>query len=318
MRWMLRLAIGVAVLWALAWVAGAHLTKTRAEAWFAEQQAKGLVAEHGGISVAGFATRFDLTIQAPHLAETGFDWQAPYAKIYAMAWKPWHVIAALPGGQELTVAGQRLTLDTPMIQASLRMEPRSGLPPREAVVEWDKLSVTSERGWAVSTGRVLGAAEATPDQALRLWAQADQVTLPQGSDMGGLGPVIESFRFDARLPLAAPLEWDGDAAIEGVEVRTLDLTWGTLDLEGSGTLSADPQGQAEGEIALKIRGWRALPDLAIDLGLILPGMRGGLMGAFEGLAKAGTDPEELVLPLRFAGGVVSLGPIPLGPAPYLQ
>ena len=42
------------------------------------------------------------------------------------------------------------------------------------------------------------------------------------------------------------------------------------------------------------------------------------MGAFEGLAKAGSDPEQLVLPLRFAGGVASLGPIPLGPAPYLQ
>lgn len=317
MKWMFRLGITVAVIWAAAWFLGAHLIRDAAGRWFAEQEARGLVAEHGGIAVQGFATRFDLVVTSPHLADTGFDWTAPFVQVKSMIWKPWHLIAALPSDQRLTVAGQVLTLETPAIEASLRMAPQAGFPPREAVLEWESLGVTSDRGWSLSTAKVLAAAQATPDQALRLWLQADDLTLPETSDPGGLGRVVQLLRLDARADLAAPLTWEA-VQVSTLEVRALDLTWGSLRVSGEGRLVADAQGRAEGEVVLEITGWQALPDLAIDLGLIQPGLRGGLMGGLQGLADAGEDPLRLSLPLRFAGGAVSLGPIPLGPAPYLQ
>ena len=72
------------------------------------------------LGISGFAYRFDLTIDRPHFAQTGWDWQAPFAQIFAMAWKPWHLIAILPGGQTLTLPDQSLTIETPKIEASLR------------------------------------------------------------------------------------------------------------------------------------------------------------------------------------------------------
>lgn len=318
MKWLMRGLLALGMIWGGLWFVVAHYIKGAVAEGLAAQEAQGLVAESAGISVQGWPYRFDLTLDQPHVAQTGWDWQAPFVQVLAMAWKPWHLIAVLPGGQKLTLPDQVLTLDTPRVEASLRMAPETALPPREARVEWPSLTLTSSQGWSVATGHVLGAAQETPDQALKLWLQVDDLTLPAGSDLGGLGPKIANLRFDARLPLAAPLTWEGAAAIQGVEVRTLDLAWGSLDLEGSGRLVADGNGQAEGRIDLNVKGWQAIPDAAIGLGLIAPGMRGGLAGALEGLAEAGADPAVLALPLVMQGGQMMLGPIPLGAAPYLQ
>ena len=316
MKWMLRAVLAVAGIWALAWFFAAQWLKATTEDWFAAQEAQGIVAEHGGLSVQGFATRLDLNVTAPHFAGTGWDWQAPFAQVLMMAWKPWHVLAVVPGGQKLTLGGQVLRLDTSKIEASLHMAPEAGFAPREFRVEWPELTVSSDKGWTISTVRVFGAAQATGDQALKLWLQADDLTLPSGSDLGGLGPKIAYLRFDARLPLSAPLTWE-TPMIEAFDLRTLDISWGSLEVEGSGILTADPMGQAEGQIEFRIKGWQALPDAAIGLGLIQPGMRGGLMGALEGMSQSGEDPAELVLPLVMREGSMALGPIPLGPAPQL-
>lgn len=318
MKWMTRGMLALGLIWALLWFVGAHYLRQAVQDWFPAQEAQGIVAENAGVSVRGFAYRFDVNVDRPHLAGTGWDWQAPFVQVLSMVWKPWHLIAVLPGGQKLTLGDQVLLIDTPKIEASLRMAPEAALPPREARVEWPRLTVTSSQGWEMSTAHLLAAAQETGDQALKLWLQVDDLTLPDGSDLGGLGATIANIRFDARLPLDAPLEWDAEPSFQSVEIRTLDLVWGSLDLEGDGNLTADANGQAEGKITFRIKGWQAIPDAAIGLGLIAPGMRGGLMGALGGLSQAGDDPDELVLPLTMAGGQMAFGPIPLGPAPYLQ
>lgn len=318
MKWVMRGLLAAGLLWALAWFFVAQQLKGAAQDWFAAQEAQGIVAETEGLTVQGWPYRFDLTADRPHFAGTGWDWQAPFAQVLAMAWKPWHVIAELPGGQKLTLDSQVLTLDTERVEASLRMAPESGLPPREVRVEWPDLVVTSSKGWRIATARVLGAAQATPDQALKLWLQLDDLDLPEGSDLGGLGARLAHIRFDARLPLLEPLTWESAPRFAAMELRTLDIAWGGLDLEGSGQVTAYAEGQAQGRIELRIRGWQALPDVAVGLGLIAPGLRGGVMGALEALSLQGDDPQELILPLVLQGGQMVLGPLPLGPAPYLQ
>lgn len=313
MKALMRILLALALLWAVAWFILAREIETRVTRWFAETSAAGMVAEKDGIGISGFAYRFDLTIDRPHFAQTGWDWQAPFAQIFAMAWKPWHLIAILPGGQTLTLPDQSLTIETPKIEASLRMAPEAALPPREARLEWPEVSVTSSQGWTLAMGHLLAAAQVTPDQAVKLWLQADDILLPEGSDIGGQGRNVTHLRLDARLPLAAPLTWER-AAFSGFTLRSFEMQWGKLGVEGEGSLQADAMGRAEGQIDLRFSQWRALPDMAIELGLIPPGLRGALMGGLEPLAEG----EELTLPLIAKDGALSLGPIPLGPAPYLQ
>jgi hypothetical protein len=55
--------------------------------------------------------------------------------------------------------------------------------------------------------------------------------------------------------------------------------------------------------------------LGVALGLIRPETAPTVERAGESLARIGGNAEVLTLPLVFAGGRMSLGPIPLGPAP---
>ena len=58
--------------------------------------------------------------------------------------------------------------------------------------------------------------------------------------------------------------------------------------------------------------------LHLALGLVRPEMGDSLTNTLEVLAKSGKDPEILNLPLIFADGWMTLGPLPLGPAPVMN
>ena len=83
-------------------------------------------------------------------------------------------------------------------------------------------------------------------------------------------------------------------------------------------MKAAPDGLAEGEIAIKVAGWRRLPVVLGALGIVDPQMAPGLERALEVMAESSADPEVLLLVLKCTGGRMSLGPFPLGPAPRLN
>jgi hypothetical protein len=95
-----------------------------------------------------------------------------------------------------------------------------------------------------------------------------------------------------------------------------------LELSAQGNLAPDAQGLAEGTIDLRLKGWRSLPAVVVALGLVPPANAVTLQRGLEYLAKSGAqsggDPEVIALPLTFKSGKMSLGPLPLGPAPRLN
>ena len=125
MRALLGIVLAVAGLWAGYWWVGSSAVERGAVDWFAAQEAKGMVARNGGIAVSGFPNRFDLTVTAPELANPaqGIGWSAPFAQVFAMTWKPWHIIAALPQEQTLRLPGQDVTITSTRLPASIA--PRS-------------------------------------------------------------------------------------------------------------------------------------------------------------------------------------------------
>jgi hypothetical protein len=54
------------------------------------------------------------------------------------------------------------------------------------------------------------------------------------------------------------------------------------------------------------------------MGWVTQDQAGVLARGFASLAQAGGDPDVLTLPLRARDGRLSLGPVPLGPAPRLE
>jgi hypothetical protein len=78
-----------------------------------------------------------------------------------------------------------------------------------------------------------------------------------------------------------------------------------------------PDGVPDGRITLKITNWRDLLRVARNAGLLPEPLMPTIERAFEILAGLSGPPDTLDAPLTFANGIVSFGPVPLGPAPRL-
>ena len=112
---------------------------------------QGRVATNRGVSVQGFPNRFDLTVTDLHLADpvTGFGWDAPFAQVFSMTWKPWHLIGALPNSQTVTLPDQVIELASTKLQGSLKLVPGAALALDGVVVDGADLVATSSLGWVL-------------------------------------------------------------------------------------------------------------------------------------------------------------------------
>ncbi|MEO6301490.1 MAG: DUF2125 domain-containing protein, partial [Paracoccaceae bacterium] len=137
MRVILWVSLALGILWGGYWFVGSRAVDQGVEGWFTDTAANGAIATNQGVSVAGFPSRFDLTVTEPHLADptTGWGWQAPFAQVFSMTWKPWHLIAALPNDQEIDAPDQKIKLHSSAMKGSLRMHPSTALTFAELVVE---------------------------------------------------------------------------------------------------------------------------------------------------------------------------------------
>jgi hypothetical protein len=158
--------------------------------------------------------------------------------------------------------------------------------------------------------------EGTPGFAYRLGVQVTQlsplVAAPSGGNL--------TWRLDAVIHSSAALDRLAGARmpqVSGIDLKALSLDWGAVKATGAGDLVRTDEGFAEGEIALKVAGWRDLPAALADFALVRPEIVPVFVRALEVLASEQGDPKVLDLPLRFKGGLSYLGPLPIGPAPML-
>ncbi|WP_430464626.1 DUF2125 domain-containing protein [Tabrizicola sp.] len=326
----------LAMLWGGWWFAGSRGVEAAARGWFADMARDGRQAGYEALEVRGFPNRFDLTVTGPALADParGIGWRAPFAQVFAMSWKPWHVIAALPGDQVFTVAGQEFALDAERLMASLLLVPGPDLAVSEAVVEGDALGLrpVAPDGASLDGATDLGAArvvmslraegaraEGGHDYRLGL-AVAEMAVDPSLAAAAGLAGIIEDVTLDAMVTLSEPL--DRHAGQTTPALRAFDLTearvvWGELKLFARGEMAADELGFAAGNISVRVENWRLLPPLLVASGAIAPGFEPSLMRGLEILAGQGEDPAVLVVPLVAKDGRMAFGPLPLGPAPRM-
>jgi hypothetical protein len=327
MRVFLWIGVVLGVLWGGYWVVGARVIETGANKWVSDMQAQGLAVAQDDIAVAGFPSRFDLTVTRPRIADqvTGWGWKAPFAQVLSMTWKPWHVIAVLPQDQEIDAPGQRIALTTSKMQGSLRLAPSTDQSLAEVVIEAHDVALVSDLGWQVGlTSAVLALGKVGTngfDQRLGLDISDLRPDATLTAQLPDLGDVISKLHLDSVLALSAALDRHAGATqprVTGVTVRDFSMIWGSLRLSAKGQVRPGRDGLAEGQIDFAIEDWRQVPALAVALGLVRPEMGQSLTNGLDVLAQSGGNPDVLNLALTFADGWMSLGPIPLGPAPVLN
>ncbi len=342
MRKLIVLLLLVAGLWSGYWFVGSNAIEKAANQWFADAAGQGLIAEKTALSVQGFPNRFDLTVEGLELADpdNGYGWKAPVFQIFAMTWKPWHIIAGFPLEQQISTPDEVITLTSQDMMASLRTQVSTDLPLAAVIIEGNDLAATSSAGWAVGARWVIGSIKTdeeagitagvagAPDEpntyVLKLDVAdltPDPVALAKVTAEADLPAAISVTSFLATAQMTAPIDRhmeDTHPMLAGFELNLLAITWGDLSIEASGSIVPDAAGFAEGRFEFDVTNWQKLVAALVATGTIKPEMSQTVENMLGAMAKQSGDPNVLKLPLIMKDGRMSVGPIPLGPAPVMM
>ena len=304
MRAILGLVFAVTLAWCGYWFWGAARVQSQTQTWMSEQGASGQV------SVIGFPNRFDLTITDPTLQRDGFSYAAPFFQVFAMTWKPWHVIAAFAPSQNITLLDQTLNLSSANLMASLLMSPIGGFALREVRLDGARVALTASDGWQMDMEHVTAAIDAQTDPLLpRIGARLTNVSTPV--PVTGLGDLINLVSLDANLHLQAPLDATTTASsVLSIDIRDARLNWDSFGVTAKGHLAPDSAGRVSGDITITLTGAEDVPQILVAFGAIKPDQIANLA---KGLAVMGASGQ---VTLTLSGGTMRIGPIPIGAAPF--
>jgi len=328
MRALLWITTAAALLYGGYWVAGSTAMRRGAEAALADLQAQG-IAGPAGITLRGFPSRFDLTVEPVRLRSGAVEWSAPFVQLFMLAYRPTHLIAVWPHEQALTLAGLPLAITSTDMRASAVVGATADLPLDRTVFVAKGLAVdagSADRGATLAEARLAtratDAGRLVHDLGAELLGLTLSPALRAAADPAGTLPdTLDSLHLNAALTLDRPLDRHAASAPPrpvALTLRDLSLRWGDLTLTASGQLDRGADDRLQGRIDIDAEHWREILALAVATGLVRPEIAPTYAAALERLAAlSGDDPERLQVPLVLSGGWITLGPLPIGIAPRI-
>ncbi|GHC65973.1 DUF2125 domain-containing protein [Neogemmobacter tilapiae] len=320
LTWIVGLA---AALWSAWWFGGSYVLDKSARDWLAENPQ----VQYSRLNVQGFPNRFDVQLGEPRYTVPGLEWQAEWLSIYALSYKPWHVIAALPPEQQLTVDGDTLALASEGLMASVVVAPNMAVPLERVTLVGENLALSdATAGWVMKLAGAdfaIDKQENVPNSyriGLRLTDFAPDPGLMRVLEGQGtaLPPVIGLLHLDSTVGLDRELSrlMKGTPQLESLQLDGLTLEWGELRFLAKGALTVT-DGMPQGQIDLQLRNWQLLPDTLKASGLVASATADNIARALEAYAAQSPDPTVIDMAFVIKDGQMSLGPFPLGPAPSL-
>lgn len=317
MRILLALAISATLGWGGYWFAGSRTLDAAVSATLQGNPAFSVQS----YEVRGFPNRFDLTLTEPRLTMEGLEWRAPFVQLFALTYRPHHLIAVFPHDQGFVLNGVAGTLTTTDLRASLVMRAETSLPLERVVMvaQGPALAFDGQTHRADAVRFATRALSATRHE-LALEAEVlfpDPAFVALLDPSGQLPRRLDVLRLLAEVDVTRPLDralLDG----QGVAVSDLALTglraaWDGVDIDITGRLSADAQGRATGDVLVTVTGWEALLAQLQAAGTEVPTM---FTSALRAMADPDT-PERVEIPLRVRAGMVQLGAFSLLELPPL-
>ncbi|MEM8592526.1 MAG: DUF2125 domain-containing protein [Pseudomonadota bacterium] len=316
--------------WSGYWYITASVVEREAQAWFDERRSEGWQADFASLDTKGFPYRFDTVLTDVALADpgTGVVWSAPRFEVTALAYQPNHVIALFPPEQTLRSPFDTLAITNEDMRASVRVSGAS-MALAESRLDMSGLTARASSGLEVTLERGLLATRTTEDGpgTYDLFFEATNLrpsdTLRLGIDpQGRLPDTFETLKLQAEASFDAP--WDRFAIERArpqptrLDLKDFDAKWGQLELRAIGEVDIDSEGTPEGGITIKATNWREIISIGQALGTIPDGLVVTITSALEILASLSGPPNTIDIKLNFANGRMSLGPIPLGPAPTIR
>ena len=314
LRILLALAVAAAAAWGGYWFVGARaLDQTIAQ----------LLQDHPVLSVddhvvRGFPNRFDLTLTAPRLEAEALAWQGPFLQVFALSYRPHHLIVVLPNDQQARMGETLITLQAADTRASLVMTPSLTLPlERLALVMQSPLLQIGTDSHRADALRI---ATRSTDPRLHEAVIEIETGFPDPDWMDRLDPAgawprrYDIVRLEGQVQFDRPLD---RTALEAPLIRptAVELTGGRLafdgiDLRATGAVELDEAGRLSGPVTLTVAGWPELLERLTSSGTVDAEQAGFLRGMLSGMADPAT-PETVELPMTLRDGALAMGPVVL-------
>ena len=315
----------LSVLYSAYWFVGQRAVVAGSNAAISQARSDGWQVEYADMYTRGFPSRFDTTLEdvsfgAPNQSWT---WSGPLLRIFALSYQPNKVIVALPSSQQLEIAGQTLDIATQSAKASAAVVPGIDLAFDTATVEIDEVYVESNAGWVLKLDHMLSATRRQDESvsSYDIYSTIDQIMVPsalaqQIDPTSLLGPHINWIEFDGAVKLDQVLDRRLVTVpmLEQMTINDAKLRWGAVTITAKGMIDIDPSGVPEGRLVFQSAQWQEMIEIMVAAGLVDPDAAPTVMRMAGLMASNGV----LSLPLVFQDGAMTLGPLPIGPAPRFR
>ncbi|MEM9708208.1 MAG: DUF2125 domain-containing protein [Pseudomonadota bacterium] len=330
MRRLLNVVLVLCLLWCGYWLVASIAIDRGIRAWLDDRRGEGWVADLGDLGVGGFPSRFVAEAQSLELAdpETGLSWSLPRFEVQALAYQPYHVIARWPDQFAVATPFERLTVTSSDLDASLVVTPSTAAALERSSFVARAFRVASSAGWSGGAAEMrLATRQTEVDNAHEIGIEAKDVRLTEPirrllDPLGALPDAVETLRLNTEIAFDRP--WDR-FAIErarpqptAIDLEDLTALWGDLELRAAGEFEIDAAGLATGNVTVKAVNWREMLDIAETSGALPSPSRPSIERALEVLAGLSGRPDTIDAPLTLRGGIVFLGPLPLGALPPIR
>jgi hypothetical protein len=321
------LSLGLILAWSIWWAVGAVALQVGTPRLMAALRANGWTAQATAEAVTGFPGRFELELAGLSLRDPAgmLGLEGGRFVFSTPSFNPLRLTLGWPVQADLAVGPDRYAVESAGLATTLALSP--GREPALAgfVIGADRLVLTDRGG-------IIGGAEALRLDATRAaaghafdillsaeavapLAELRRVLDPEGRLPPRIDAVGGDLTIDFDAPWTVPALRDGRAPrVIGLALRTLDVDWGAVGLSVTGSLGFDPDGTPQGDLDVGARNWREVLALAAAAGLVVDDQVPALTAA---LALLALGRDDLRLPVTFHDGQMTLGPLPLGPAPRL-
>ncbi|MGB7244400.1 MAG: DUF2125 domain-containing protein [Sulfitobacter sp.] len=329
----MRKVISTVVVLALAWCGWWYVAATgferSVENWLEQRRAQGWQAEVSGIVRGGFPLELRADLMAPALADpsTGLAFETRVVRLSAPTHWPGDVTLTFPGDALMFASPQGKTeILADAAQAILRLHPGT-------MLELEQMALTSGAWKMTDTIGDLAAASALTADMSQDPSDPNTYHFVLGAPQFRLGDVprdalfipedwpVEFDRMAVDMTIGFDRPWDRRAIEENrpqpraIALKLAEAAWGELRLKLAGKLDIDDAGAATGVMSVQADNWRDILTLAESAGFLPPGLRPQADSALTMLAGLSGNPNSLDVQINFSDGWMSVGFIPIGPAP---
>lgn len=329
MRRLTFLVLIVAALYSGYWFIGSRTVVQSSEAAVAQAREAGWTVDFEDLKTIGFPSRFDTTMTDLRLISPDgrLGWEAPFIQAFALSYQPNKVIVAFPPTHEVTFDNQRLALKTADFRASAGIKANTNMSFDATTAEAGRVDVRSSDGWTVSAQSLLAAVRSAPDAPTRqdVFLDVSDIVLSQDltrqfDPKNLLSDRISTLVADGTFALDRPLDRFAfettlpPPRLTQANLRRFDMVWGPMALSLDGDLTFDQTGVPTGELTIRTTTWREMIEVFMTAGMIDKRAEVPVTLLLNGMA--GND-GTLSADIRFQGGQMLLGRLPIGPAPKI-